>query len=236
MNSLFIVVEGTDGSGKGTQAQLLRTYLQKNGVPTLYLDFPQYDGFFGKIIAKYLRGEFGSIKRTSPYLISIVYALDRATKRAIITAFRKKGGVIVANRYVPSNVAHQCANIVDVQARSAFMSWIQRLEYTYLRIPKEDLVIYLDLPWKLAMKKSEEKASTGLGHDYLKGKDDIHEVDEEHRRHTAEVYEEMVRTMPHWRKVSCVDSRGVQLTPENIHQKIVKIILTEMVKNGIPTV
>lgn len=227
---MLIVIEGTDGSGKETQAQLLVEYLQKKGVPTLYLDFPQYDSFYGAVIAKYLRGEFGDVKSTSPYLVSLVYALDRTTRREEIVSFANSGGVMVANRYVPSNIAHQAANISDPTARAQFITWIQELEYTQLHIPKEDLVIYLDLPWEVAMKKSEEKLERGTGHDYLKGKADIHEIDREHRQQTARIYQTLVETNSHWRSVSCIDEHGTQRRPEEIHQSIVAIVSVEMDK------
>ncbi len=230
---MFIVIEGTDGSGKETQAQLLLEYYKKTGTPTLYLDFPQYHSFFGRVVAKYLRGDFGGIKTISPYLVSIVYALDRSTRREEIRSFIQSGGVIVANRYVPSNVAHQSANIPDREDRLKFMNWIQELEYEHLGIPKEDLVIYLDLPWHIAMQKSEEKLSKGSGHDYLKGKADIHEVSEEHRRNTAEVYAELQTSNHHWRTVTCIDPQGKQRTPEQIHADIVQIVDDEMHKKNV---
>lgn len=232
---MFIVIEGTDGSGKETQAQLLLEYYKKKGTPTLYLDFPQYNSFFGRIVAKYLRGDFGGIKNISPYLVSIVYALDRSTRREEIRSFMQSRGVIVANRYVPSNAAHQSANIPDREERLKFMSWIQELEYVHLGIPREDLVIYLDLPWNIAMQKSEEKLLKGSGHDYLKGKADIHEISEEHRRSTAETYAELQSSSSHWCTVSCTDAHGEQRTPEQIHADIVQIADDEMNKKIVTT-
>lgn len=91
MKGKFIVIEGVDGSGKETQAKLLVKHLENIGTPVMYLDFPQYDGFYGQIIAKYLRGEFGQIAQISPYLVSIVYALDRSTVREKFNHLLKKG-------------------------------------------------------------------------------------------------------------------------------------------------
>ena len=224
MKGKFIVIEGVDGSGKETQAKLLVKHLENIGTPVMYLDFPQYDGFYGQIIAKYLRGEFGQIAQISPYLVSIVYALDRSTVREEIQSFIKEGGVVIANRYVPSNMAHQAANIADHSKRSEFIAWIGKLEYDQLRLPHEDTVIYLDLPWKIGMKKSDEKLQNGLGHNYLDGKADIHEESSDHRKQTGQIYLQLIEQYNHWHLLNCTDAQGEQRSIEEIHQLILSTL------------
>lgn len=220
----FIVIEGGDGSGKETQAKLLVKHLENAGTQVLYLDFPQYEGFYGQIVAKYLRGEFGPIAQTSPFLTSIVFALDRSTVREKIQSFLNSGGMVVANRYVPSNMAHQAANIADPSKRSDFIAWIAELEYDQLRLPREDVVIYLDLPWEIGMQRSDEKLLSRGRHDYLDGKADIHEISSEHRKETSEVYRQLQRQFSHWQLLSCIDADGKQRSVEDIHKKVLSTL------------
>lgn len=220
----FIVIEGVDGSGKETQAKLLVKHLEDRGSYVMYLDFPQYDGFYGQIVAKYLRGEFGSIEQVSPYLVSIVYALDRSTVREKVRSFLEGGGVVVANRYVPSNMAHQAANIADPAKRTDFISWISQLEYDQLKLPHEDIVIYLDLPWEIGKKKSDEKLEKGQGHHYLQGKADIHEESVYHRKQTAQVYQQLKETFPHWHFLNCTNAKGDQRSIEDIQKEILTLL------------
>ena len=213
MKGTFIVIEGVDGSGKETQAKLLVEFFQKKGTPVLYVDFPQYEGFFGKLVADYLKGDYGSIAQTSPFLISIIYALDRSTVREKIQAFLDKGGTVVANRYVPSNIAHQAANIKDEFKQMEFIDWIQQLEYGELKLPKEDVVIYLDLPWELGMKNNNNE-----------GKADLHEASSEHRQKTAKIYQLLQKRFDHWHRIVCTDSTGTQRPIKQIHEEILSLL------------
>ena len=213
MKGKFIVIEGVDGSGKETQTKLLVSYLEKKGTPVLHVDFPQYKGFYGKLVADYLRGEYGSISQTSPFLISIIYALDRSTVREKIQSFLDGGGVVVANRYVPSNIAHQAANIADNAKQKEFIDWVQRLEYGELKLPKEDVVIYLDLPWELGMKNNSNE-----------GKADIHEANVEHLKRTAKIYQQLLQLLEHWSVIKCTNVNGDQRSPQEIHNEIVALL------------
>jgi len=220
----FIVIEGVDGSGKETQAKMLVDHFKETGIRVLYLDFPQYEGFYGQVVARYLRGEFGPIESTSPYLISIIYALDRSTVKNKIEKFLQEGGVVVANRYVPSNIAHQTANNLDESRQKEFISWIQQLEYDQLGLPREDLVLYLDLPYEIGIQRSNEKLIKGTHHDYLKGKADIHEQSVEHRKKTADIYGLLLSQNKHWHKIISVDSTGAQRSAEDLHKEILTLL------------
>jgi len=215
----FIVIEGVDGSGKETQAKLLVQYLEKQRVRVLYVDFPQYNGFFGKLVADYLRGEYGSIAQTSPFLISIIYALDRSTVREKIQTFLDSGGVVVANRYIPSNIAHQAANIQDESKQKEFIDWIQQLEYGELKLPKEDIVIYLDLPWEIGMQNNSKE-----------DKSDIHEASSDHRQRTAKIYRLLQKQFDHWSVLNCADDKGKQRPPEQIHAELLSLLKLRNVK------
>lgn len=216
----LIVIEGGDGSGKTTQAKLLLNYLKMHSVPVQYYDFPQYyTTFHGNTVAKFLRGEFGDIDQVSPYLASLSYALDRASVKQQMVDFLRKGGYIIANRYVTSNIAHQTAKLKTKREKKDFAKWVKELEYNVHKIPKEDLVVYLYVPWKIGMELTEHKQ----GQDYLLGKKDIHEKDIRHRQAAEEMYLELAKKNKHWVKVDCVID-GKLLSKEEIHKKVTEIV------------
>lgn len=215
----LIVIDGGDGSGKTTQAKLLIKHLKANKYLTKYLDFPRYyTSFHGQMVAKFLRGEFGSLDKVSPYLASLAYALDRASVKEEMNEYLLKGGYIVANRYATSNMAHQGAKLSSEKERRDFLNWIFELEYKIHKIPKEDVVIYLHVPYQMALKLTSNKGVRK----YLKGKKkDIHEQDIEYRKKTEEMYLHLSQKHKHWIKINCVKEDKI-LSRKMIHQKIIE--------------
>jgi len=130
----FIVIDGGDGSGKTTQAELLMQYLKGKKIAVKGFDFPRYySSFHGKIAGRFLAGEFGD--NVSPYLASLAYALDRASTKEEMDLWLSHGGVIVSNRYATSNMAHQGARL-SPDKRQEFLEWIDELEYKVHKIPR----------------------------------------------------------------------------------------------------
>jgi len=223
---IFIVIDGSDGSGKTTQANLLISHLKKKKISVKYVDFPQYySSFHGKTVAKFLRGEFGTIDQVSPYLASLAYALDRASVKAEMNDFLEKGGVIIANRYATSNMGHQGAKFTNEKDRNAFLKWVYELEYKVHKIPKEDAVIYLYVPWQIGMKLTEKKGTR----EYLKGKEkDIHEKDLAHRIASENMYLSLAKKY-NWIQIQCVE-KDTLLSRQEIHETIVAALK----KRGFP--
>jgi len=215
----LIVIDGGDGSGKTTQAELLVSYFKAKKIPVKYMDFPQYyHSFHGKTVAKFLRGEFGKIDEVSPYLSSLAYALDRASVKQEMDDYLSRGGVIVANRYATSNMAHQSAKFTNEKDRKEYLKWIYELEYKIHRIPKEDMVIYLHVPWKVGFSLSLQKGVRK----YLKGKDDIAEKDLKHRMETEKMYLLLAKKYKHWKVIDCMKNNQL-LSKEEIHNQIKKM-------------
>jgi len=216
----LIVIEGSDGSGKTVQAKMLLDYLSKNNITHKYIDFPQYQStFHGKTVARFLRGDFGDINQVSPYLASLAYAVDRASVKDEIEEFLNRGNIVVANRYVSSSMAHQSAKFIKNEDKSAFISWLYDLEYKVNRIPKENLVIYLQVPTevsqKLILKRGKNK--------YLLGKEDIHEKNIKYLKKVEKTYLEISQKYKHWVKINCIENNKL-MTPDKIHHKIVDIL------------
>ncbi|GIW64941.1 MAG: hypothetical protein KatS3mg092_0874 [Patescibacteria group bacterium] len=216
----LIVIDGGDGSGKTVQSQLLIDYLKKENKLVKYFDFPQYyKTFHGRTVAKFLQGEFGKIDEVSPYLASLAYALDRLSVKQEMDYFLKKGGLIICNRYATSSLAHQGAKFKDEKKKKEFLKWLYDLEYKIHKIPKEDIVIYLYVPWQIGMELTNKK---GL-RDYLQGKKDIAESDINHRIASEKMYLELASINKNWVKIDCVENNKL-LPPEVIHKKIIEVL------------
>lgn len=206
----LIVLEGIDGAGKTTQAQLLSAYLTRQGIPTEQIKFPRYETFFGQLVLHFLNGELGALDQVSPYLASIVFALDRSAVKEKLVEMLEKGTTIILDRYVGSNMAHQAAKLPD-EKRQQYLDWVHKLEYRELGLPKEDIVFFLDTPPLLSKPRLK-----------WKGGADIHEENLEYQKATHQMYEKLAATYPHWETIQCMDTDYNLLPPEKIHQEIVK--------------
>ena len=197
----LIVFEGTDNSGKETQTKLLKQVLEEKGVAVESLHFPRYDSFYGQIVDKYLRGELGEIEKTSPYLIAIIYALDRLEVKPQIEKWLKEGKLVTCDRYVPSNLAHQAARVHE-EEREKFVSWAEELEYKINQMPKEDLVIYLYVPWQI---------NPPVGADLKR------------RQEAEKIYFYLAKIKKNWVKIDCCQD-GRMRPKEEIHKEILKVL------------
>ncbi|MBI1863028.1 deoxynucleoside kinase [Candidatus Microgenomates bacterium] len=206
----LIVLEGIDGAGKSTQVQLLSAYLSRKGITTEQIKFPRYETFFGQLVLQFLNGELGSIDEVSPYLASIVFALDRSAIKQKLYDLLNEGTTLILDRYIGSNMAHQAAKLPP-EKRQQYLDWVHRLEYIELGLPKEDIVMYLDTPPLLS--KPRLKWKEGV---------DIHEENIEYQKETHIVYEELAAKYPHWEKITCIDTDYNLLPPDKIRQEIVK--------------
>lgn len=216
----LIVIEGIDGSGKKTQTDLLIKRLKKIGKKVLFLDFPQYyTSFFGNLVSRYLKGEFGDIYQVNPYLISVIYAADRWEAKEKIHRALAKGEIVILNRYSISNMAHQAVKIASSE-REDYLDWERQMEYDIFEIPREDLVIYLDVPAGIGQKLIGRKQARG----YVGGKKkDIHEKDLRYQHEVRKQYLGLSRYNPHWRVINCIKN-GKMLPVEIIQEKIWQVV------------
>jgi len=220
----FVVIEGLDGSGKSTQINLLKNYLEKKKIKYKYLHFPRTDSpVYGELIARYLRGELGEMNSVNPYLIALIYAGDRNDAKEMLYKWKEKGNFILTDRYVISNIAFQGAKLHDIHERNTIKEWILNLEYNYNKLPSPDLNIFLDVPFDFTVSKLTDKR-VGEDRDYLKGGMDIHEKDLDFQKRVREVYLSMKNVDRSFRIINCTSSEGKILEPDQIFNKIIKTI------------
>ena len=221
----FIVIEGTDGSGKTTQFKKLVSRLKKAGFKIATFDFPQYDKPSSYFVREYLNGNYGTWRKVGPYKASIFYALDRFSAGHQISDWLNKGKIVLSNRYVASNMGHQGAKIKNKNERKKFFKWLYELEYGIMSIPKPDLNIVLHMPADVAQKLVDKKGVR----EYVGGvKRDIHEADLQHLRQAEETYLYMVKTFPKdFKVVECVRRENL-FSPEDIHKEVWKIAEKEL--------
>ncbi|MGA3294697.1 MAG: thymidylate kinase [Candidatus Acidiferrales bacterium] len=215
----FIVLEGIDGSGKRTQLDALAQAFTARGVAFTQVSFPRYDGFFGKLVARFLNGEFGSLADVDPHFSALLYAGDRLESKPALEAALASGKAVLADRYIGSNLAHQGSRI-SRDKRDEFIAWLKQLEYQIYGLPAEDLVLYLRVPVAEAHRLAGERAPRG----YTKLSRDLQEADVAHLEAAAEVYEYLAR-QPNWLKIDCFDAASrVLRSPASIHEEILAAV------------
>jgi len=220
----LFVIEGIDGSGKSTQINLLRNFFSQQGYSCEYLHFPRTEApYFGELIARFLRGEFGSLDSVDPYLVAMLYAGDRKDATVTINNWLKKNNIVFLDRYTYSNIAYQCAKLDDRSAQRKLMNWILALEFEHFAIPRPHLNIFLDVPPSFTAHKLAANR-TGDDRKYLKGNHDIHEENLIFQKKVRDIYLNIARSDNSLAVVNCSDKKGSMLTPEEIFQLILKII------------
>lgn len=216
----FIVIEGTDGSGKGEQTIRLVRHLKDIGREVAPFDFPRYDEPSSWFVGEYLRGGFGTLDEIGPKTASLFYALDRYAAAPQIRSAVDEGKVVVSNRYVASNLGHQGSKFSDPKEREKYFEWNYDLEYGINGIPKADLSIILHVPAETAQRLADQK----LERKYLRGKKDLHESNIDHLKRTEEVYRHLAELFPKdFVVVECVEN-GRLLSMDEVHAKVWKII------------
>ncbi len=202
--SNFIAIEGGDGSGKGTQAEILRTYIAEQlHKKVTKLSFPRYGEPSAYYSEQYLNGKYGEAKDVHPDLGSLTYALDRfATKHQVEAALADTAHYVISDRYVGSNLAHQGAKIDDIAERHAFYDRIKHTEYEILGIPRPAKNIVLLVPSAIAQQNVDKKAARS----YTTLKRDIHEADIDHLEKAKRNYQELCELYPdEFIPIDCMD-------------------------------
>ena len=213
----LIVFEGTDGSGKSTQLELLAKRLEAEQIGFQRLRFPQYEEPSSALIRMYLGGAFGDDpEAVNAYAASTFYAVDRyASYQCVWKDYYQGGGLVVSDRYTTSNAVHQGSKVPEGE-RAEFFRWLYDLEYDRMGLPRPDLVVLLDMPVELSeqlMRKREQSTGTHA---------DIHERDEDYLKKCRDVALHAAKYYG-WRTVSCAKDGAIRGV-EDIHEEVYAIV------------
>ncbi len=219
----LIVIDGTDGSGKATQVELLAKRLKAEGKKVALVDFPEYyKNFFGKFIGHCLSEQYYNFINVHPKIASVIYAADRFESSKEINNYLEKGYIVLANRYVSANQIHQGGKIKSAKKRAEFIKWLDEMEYGVFKIPKPNLVLYLSVPLDLSLKMMKERNKNSK-RNYVGNKKDVHEVDTDFQKNSRASALWLSSYLKNFIKIDCSDKKGIK-TREDIHEEVYKLV------------
>ena len=218
MKGKIIVFEGIDGSGKGTQSKKLYRYLKSTDEKVALFEFPSYDEtFFGKEVANYLNGKFGSLNDVHPKLSAMLYAGDRYEKKNQIVEKLDQGYIVICDRYIPSNIAHQISKFKDDKDKYELKEWIEKLEYEIYKMPRPNAIFFMDMDPKISNKLVFNKKKRS----YTDKKQDLHEINSSYLYNVYKTFKKLAEE-ENWAKITCQTANNLK-SAEDIHLEIVKL-------------
>lgn len=223
---LFVAIEGGDGSGKGTQADILRDYIANElKRPVTKLSFPRYGESSAYYAEQYLNGNYGAANDVHPDLAALAYAIDRFAERPVLEQLLNDDDrIVIADRYQGSNLAHQGSKIEDEAERRAFYERTLNTEYGILGIPRPMKNIVLLVPSGTAQSNVDRKQARS----YTSLKRDVHEADADHLDKTKRNYEELCRLYPQeFIAIDCMTDADTMRSIEDIQSEIRSIIFAD---------
>lgn len=216
MKGKIIVIEGTDGSGKATQAKLLFEFLKAKGEKAILQSFPNYESPSSGPVKLYLNGELGEHANDfTAYQSSVLFAVDRLCTMQKLNDFLENGGIVVLDRYVQSNMTHQAGKIANEKDRDAFLNWLNEFEFETLKLPKPDVVLFLDVPVEVSKCLANERKNLKAG-----TKKDIHENDKNHLENAYNAGKYVAKKFG-WHVIPCTENGEIKSINE-IHELIKK--------------
>ena len=216
MKGKLIVIEGTDCSGKETQSNLLIEKLKNDGVRIKMFSFPNYNSPTGKIIGgPYLGKSYISegwfpegAPNVDPKVSALYYAADRLYNIKEIENSINDGYIVILDRYVYSNMAHQGCKVLDKSKRNDIYNWLEELEFGLLKLPIPDIKLFLHMPSKYTkiLKQNREESL------------DQHELNDEYISNAEAAYLELTDKY-NFKTISCVDNNKIK-SIDDIHLEI----------------
>lgn len=208
MRGKFITIEGTDGSGKSTQIELLMDYLRKKGADVIFTREPggtQISEKIREIILDVDNSEMTGITE------ALLYAAARSqhVEEKIIPAL-EAGKIIICDRFVDSSIAYQGA------ARGLGAEKIMGINEAALHGIMPDMTLFFDLsPEKGILRKKNERALDRLE----KEKMDFHEKVYEGYKNLCKKYPERIKPIDADRSIDEVHSEVIEVIDGLLKEK-----------------
>jgi len=221
---IIITFEGIDGSGKGTQSKLLYDGLKLScggRYSVGLLSFPNYEGTFGKLIGKYLNGEYKGVPRQ---VVALLYAMDRWETFSKLPPY----DIIICDRYVTTNVLYQSAWLFE-EEREQHQTWIRKLEHSVLGLQKPDLQIILDVPVEV----SKQLVAQKKGRSYTDKTFDRYEANTELLDEVRQSYLGLAKSDKSTKVIKCYTTgdEGSFIRPvEDIYKNVYVFVLEFLLK------
>jgi len=217
----LIAIDGVDASGKQTHTELLENYFLSKGKKVRRLSFPMYDNESSSLVKLYLSGKMGeNANDVDAYCASTFFAADRfATYRMDWQKdYLDKDTIVIADRYVSSNMIHQASKFSSNSEKEKFLDWLYDFEFNLYKIPKPDMTIFLDMPpkyGKILMQGRDNKIS---GEQTL----DIHERDYSYLEKSYENAKYVAEKFG-WKHILCVKDEQIRAISD-IQEEIINLI------------
>lgn len=227
---LLLTIEGIDGSGKGTNVQLLEQALNNIGLPVITYRFPVYESVVGNIIAKYLRGEYGDINSVPYELICTAYAADRARFAEDILTYLDNGYVVLCDRYTYSNIF--TAAKMSEDKWDSFIEWVENLEFNCLGVVEPDYNIYLHVDPKISIQRIAERGKRS----YQENQEDIHESNNNLLINASKAYLNLASKKDNWIIIDEMNGNEqlpIEIVFSKLFNEIYKILKDKYELNGI---
>jgi dTMP kinase len=232
---MLISIEGLDGSGKTVFTESLCAAFNNalvgntdggegegavndifpnlNFTGTQTISFPQYDdSFYGSLLKKTLHSK--EITALNPYTLTFLFAGDRYESKEQIMKWLEAGSIVVANRYVTSNMAYGMAKAEDPQN---FLQFNQKLEYEACGLPQPDFVIYLDTPMEVIQERLNKKDM------------DEYEKDSQYLLKVKESYDTLHDKHNNWVKIKTCTDNNEPKSPANLASEAIQRIVNHQV-------
>ncbi len=217
----LIAIEGIDGAGKGTQAGRLVASLREHGLRVDSLQFPRYSATtFGTAIGDFLNGRFGTLNEVHPQLAAVLYAGDRYESRSLLLEMMGTNDVVVLDRFVGSNLAHQSAKL-EGDERTALIAWIEKIEFEVFQLPRPTLTILIDMSSQM----SRELVSRKAVRDYTDQEADLQESDLPYLEKVRRCYLALAHSRLDWRIVHGLNDDGSLRTIEDVATDILQLAI-----------
>lgn len=146
---MFITFEGVEGSGKSTQAELLKKFLLKQGHEVTLTREPGW-GALGRLIRKMLLEE--KDLDLDPLAELYLFCADRTQHVKDFIKPKLKEGHVICDRFTDSTIAYQG------YGRRLDLELVERVSRTAALSLKPDLTILLNLPVKLGLSRLEKRS------------------------------------------------------------------------------